>query len=293
MRKLASRLLVVLGVGSVALGGCMVGAGPALAASHTCSGTPATPGVLVGTYTGNVTIEGACAVNDGPVVVKGNLTVAPGSVLIAAFALNDHTGHGSSNLTVAGNVQVQNGAAALLGCEDPHFTCLDNPALGSHDTIDGSLIEQQALGVVVHNSSVVGNIAESGGGGGETCEPSGVFALFGVPVYSDYEDMTIGGSLTVSGLTSCWLGMARDRVSGNMRVLEDQLADPDAIEILSNHITGNLVCQQDSNVWDSSDETENLYPRAPEPNTVLGLREGQCVLSSPATEGGPLGSSPF
>jgi hypothetical protein len=249
--------------------------------------------VLAGTYTGNVVIEGACVVNSGPAAVKGNLTVAPGGALIAAFALNDRSGHGASNLTVSGNLDVLNGATAIVGCEDPHFTCLDNPALGSHDSIGGNLIEQQPLGVVVHNSSVTGNVTESGGGGGFSCEPTGVFALFQSPVYSDYEDMSIGGNLTVSGLTSCWMGMARDRVSGNMQVLEDKLADPDAIEIVSNHIAGNLNCQQNSQVWDSGDLTENLYPRQPQPNTVLGLREGQCVLASPAQEGGPLGPGPF
>ena len=226
------------------------------------------------------------------------LTLGPGAVLLAAFALDDHTGRGSSSLSVRGNLDVQSGASLLLGCEPGHFTCLDDPApedptLSSQGQVSGNLIEQEPLGVVVHNSIIDGNVQETGGGGGASCEPTGVFAAFGSPVYSDYEDTTVHGNLSVTGLSSCWLGVARVRVSGNLSMIKDQLADPDAIEILANHISGNLSCQQNSQVWDSADETENLYPRAPEPNTVSGRRSGQCVLASPAIEGGPLGSSPF
>jgi hypothetical protein len=34
-----------------------------------------------------------------------------------------------------------------------------------------------------------------GGGGGVTCDPSGIFLAFQSPVFSDYEDSTVGGSL--------------------------------------------------------------------------------------------------
>jgi hypothetical protein len=78
-----------------------------------------------------------------------------------------------------------------------------------------------------------------------------------------------------------------------VHVLNDQLADPDAIEIVLNHIHGNLICQSDSMVWDSGDLSQDLFPRVPQPNTVDGNRVGQCVLSSPMTAGGPLGPGPF
>jgi len=88
--------------------------------------------------------------------------------------------------------------------------------------------------------------------------------------------------------------MARDHVKGNMHVVNDQLIDPDAVEILSNQIGGNLLCQQNSNVWDSFDLSDTgLYPRQPAPNSVNGNRVGRCVLASPATEGGPPGPGPF
>jgi hypothetical protein len=113
-------------------------------------------------------------------------------------------------------------------------------------------------------------------------------------VYSDYEDSSIQGNLHVIGLTSCWLGVARVQVGGNLHMIDDQLADPDAIEILANQINGNLLCQQNSRVWDSAEENfESLFPRVPQPNTVNGHRIGQCVLASPTTEGGPSGPGPF
>jgi hypothetical protein len=74
---------------------------------------------------------------------------------------------------------------------------------------------------------------------------------------------------------------------------EHQLADPDAIEIVFNHIHGNLSCQGNSMVRDSGDLSDNLFPRAPQPNTVDGKRRERCVLSSPVSPGGRLGPGPF
>ena len=114
-------------------------------------------------------------------------------------------------------------------------------------------------------------------------------------VFSDYEDNTIGGSIDVIGLDSCWLGLARDNVGRNVKILNDQLADPDAIEILANQIGNNLVCHNNSMVWNSvelSEEEGVVFPREPLPNEARH-RVGQCVLSSPLSEGGPLGPGPF
>ncbi len=41
---------------------------------------------------------------------------------------------------------------------------------------------------------------------------TGIFATLESPVYSDYEDSTIGGNLRVTGLGSCWYGALRDHV---------------------------------------------------------------------------------
>jgi hypothetical protein len=285
------RLLGTLGLALVVVG---VGASSAAAKNHaggpaTCSGTPESPGVLSGAYSSNVTIEGVCAAVAGPAVIEGNLTLTPGSALNAAFS--------TGNVTVRGNLSVGRGALMYLGCIPRSFPCFDDhqkpPTLSSASTIEGNLSETQPLGVVVHNSTIGGNVKETGGGGGTTCKNPPPTFPFGV--FSDYEDNTIGGSIDVIGLDSCWLGLARDKVGRNVKILNDQLADPDAIEILANQIGNNLVCQQNSMVWNSvelSEEEGVLFPREPQPNEARH-RVGQCVLSSPLSPEGPLGPGPF
>jgi hypothetical protein len=289
----------VVAISGLLVGATALGAGPADAAAGRplCTGTPAAPGVLAGAFHSNVLVTGVCAVNGGQAVVYGNLTVAPGAALVAAFALNDVTGKGISSLRVTGKLIVQKGGSALVGCFASSFACLDDPNQ-SAPTFNrrakvGGVVERRPLGVVFHDTLISGNLTEMGGGGGETCVPSGIFGVFGSPVYSDIEDSTVRGNLSITNLSSCWLGTARVQISGNAKYTNDQLADPDAIEILSNHVAGNLVCKGNSMVWDSADLTSNLYPRAPEPNTVLGKRVGQCVLASPPTEGAPPGPGPF
>jgi hypothetical protein len=287
------RLAGALASCTLVLGVMAATAGPAGAARKvSCSGDfsniPASLGVLSGTYDGNVVVSGACAVVAGPAVVNGNLTLAPDSALIAAFA--------SGSLTVNGNLYVQKGATLILGCLPTSFPCFDDPftdgqpSLSSPGSVSGNLIATQPLGVIVHNSTIQGHVTENGGGGGATCDPVGAFAAFGSPAYSDYEDSTVGGSLDVNHLNSCWLGMARVQVGGNMILNQDQLLDPDGAEVISNTVAGNLVCHQNSMVWDSADLSDNLYPRLWEPNTVGGTRVGQCVMAPPIDS--PSGVSP-
>jgi hypothetical protein len=298
-RKL-SRLLVA---GALAGGVGFAVAAPIPAAAdeggvHTCAGTPTTPGVLSGRFE-TVVVQGACEVNAGAAIVEGNLTVAPGGVLLAAFALNDVTGHGLSRLSVGGDLIVSDGATALLGCEPGFFTCLDDPnptspTLFSHDSFGRDVIGDQPLGIIIHSSTIEGNVTEHGGGGGFNCTPTGVFTLFNSPVFSDYEDNWIGGNATISDITSCYLGIARNHVVGDLRVLNNQYADPDAIEITSNHIAGDLVCRENSAVWDSSETSSTSnFPRTPKPNSVGGDRAGQCVLATKTTLHGHKGPGPF
>jgi hypothetical protein len=276
---------------------------PAVAAAagpHTCSGTSKKPGVLAGTYPSGVVVSGTCEVNAGQAHVEGTLTLKPNSVLIAAFGLNHRTKHGGSSLTVTGTVDVGRGATMVLGCNPKSFPCIDDnqhkPKLTSRGAISGNLKESSPLGVLVHSSRIGGSIAENGGGGGLSCKPAGPFTLFKSPVYSDYEDNTVIGSISVSNLKTCWLGFARDHVVGHLTVTGNKVVDPDAIEILSNTVHKNLVCSGNTRVWDSAETSSTpgvLFPRVPQPNIVDGKREGQCVLASPTTMGGPAGPSPF
>lgn len=275
-----------------------MGSGATAAASPPiCSGSQQSPGLLAGTYNSNVIVEGTCAVNGGRAVVRGNLVLRPSSTLVATFALNDRTGVGPSSLRVNGNVSVQSGATLLIGCDPQSSPCLDDPALkmpeepptlSSRSRIFGNLTSRGAQSVVAHNTRIQGNLSQVGGGGGVTCEPEGQ------EIFSAYEDSKIHGNLKVAGLESCWLGLARLHVHGNVTLNNNKLADPDAIEILANKIVGNLVCRNNSMVWNSAEENfGGLFPRVAEPNKVSGHRGGQCVLASPSTEGGPPGPGPF
>jgi hypothetical protein len=285
--------------GLLAAGGVTAAGASVASGTTTCSGTPSTPGVLTGTH-GAVVVKGACEVNAGAAVVNGDLTISPGSVLVAAFALNDKTGTGTSSLAVTGNIYVRTGATLLMGCNPANFACLDDPSqshptLSMHPTVGLDLRSNGALGVIVHNFTVGGDLIQTGGGGGRQCVPQGIFKVFGQPVYSAYEVGSVGGDVRISSVQSCWMGVVQLKVGNTMVMYFNKLADPDAIEILANNITGNLICRGNSRTWNSSEASFGgpLFPRIPQPNTVGRNRKGQCVLASPTKPGGPLGPGPF
>ena len=252
----------------IALMGGSTTASAATPSSTTCGGTPTSPAPLAGgTYT-SVSVTGVCAVNVGQVIVTGDVTVASGAALVAAFAKNDLGGPGTSGLTVDGNIDVASGGTLLLGCEALHFACVDdpdqnNPTLNSPDSVQGSVVATDPLGVVIHDSTIGGDAIQSGGGGGASCTPSGIFAVFMSPVYSDYEDNTIGGNLRITGLTSCWLGGFRNTIGGSVTYSDNNLTDPDANEILSSHIAGNLLCSGNSPAIQYGDSSEDVPHRRP------------------------------
>jgi hypothetical protein len=241
-----------------------------------CSGTLASPGVLSGTHWSNVVIRGACAVNGGNAIIHGDLIVSPGSALVAAFANNDVKGSGTSSLKVTGTLRVGRHAVAILGCEPEAFTCLDDPhqhhpTLASSDTILGNLSVVDALGVIVHNSTIRGWAKETGGGGGLTCNPTkgSAFEAFGSPDYSDFEDNSIGRSLMVTDLRSCWFGALRNDVWRSAHISRNSMADPDAMEIATNTVHGNFSCYANSPAVQFGDSSG-------EPNVVYGWAAGQC-----------------
>ena len=280
-------------IGGLLAAGPATVAGATVTGTVTCKGSFSKPGVLVGTINSNVVVKGLCAVPAGPAVVTGDVTVSAGSVLVAAFGLHN------SSLTVQGNVYVRAGATALLGCNPANFACLDDPhqshpTLSSHFTAGLDLRSNGALGVVVHNFTVGGDVIQTAGGGGRNCTPQGIFKLHGSPVYSAYEVGTVGGDVRISSVQSCWMGVVQLHVGNTVVFHFNKFADPDAIEILANNITGNLICRGNSRVWNSAEASmSHLFPRIPQPNTVGRNRKGQCVLASPTKPGGPLGPGPF
>jgi hypothetical protein len=240
----------------------------------------------------------------------GTLTVTKGAALLAAFGAHH------SSLTVTGNVVVDAGGFAILGCkanpDGSGIPCIDDhakvPKLRSHAVVTGNFVASSPIGVLIHNTTIGGRFTEKGGGGGLSCAPpkSGVFAAFKSPVYSDIEDSTIGGNATISNMKSCWLGFARDKIGGSLTIRKNTMGDPDAIEVLASHIGTNLSCSGNSHpaaeppgaepVWNSTETSMTpgvIYPRRAEPNTVRGLRSGQCVMATPTTLGGASGPGAF
>ena len=286
----AAVLIVPLGLAAGSLAASATPPPPAT----TCSGTAVAPGVLAaGTYS-SVTVSGVCANNAGQVVVTGNVVVQAGGALLAAYAKST-AGPGTSGLTVDGDIDVASGASLLLGCEAAHFACIDDPnqtvpTLNSSDTVLGSILATSPLGVVVHSSTVKGDAVQTGGGGGPSCAPSGIFTTFGSPVYSDYEDNTVGGNLRITGLTSCWLGAIRNTVGGSATISNNTLTDPDASENLANHVGGNLLCQNNSPAVAFGDSHSTS-------NVVGGFATGQCSFSAmapnPAANEPPFGTAPY
>ncbi|HYA01124.1 MAG TPA: hypothetical protein VEK76_12380 [Candidatus Binatia bacterium] len=263
MRAPLARMLAAICVaatGGVAAASAVGATGPPHA---TCTGGP----VAAGSYA-SLTITGTCfGPPTGVVEVLGNLIVGEGATLVANYpSTGPGQPEGDANIVVGGNLRVGAGAAMILGCA-AEIGC----ASTTQDRVDGNLTARGALGVVLHNNAFGGSVSLSGGGGGVSCEPTGIFAAFGLPVYSDIEDNTVAGSVSVSGLESCWFGMLRNLVSGNVSYHDNTYADPDASEVLQNTILGNLYCRDNLPAVQFGDS-------GAAPNQVRGRATGECAF---------------
>lgn len=277
--------------------------------TYTCDGSTGTAPLTAippGTY-GNVVVTGNCSMPLGLVVIKGNLYVNAGSLLDAVTPGDPVAGTQDVPATVliGGNVMVGSGAVLLLGCS-PNISCAPptppsttNTNFGiSFDTVHGSIEAFGAQAVVLHSVAIGGDVDLHGGGGGTAAEacngqaagspidtsivPWSEDAAFDfVPVYSDFEDLTIGGNLQVSGLTSCWLGAIRNFVAGDAIFANNTFGDPDASELLNSVVGRDLGCWNDSPAPQFGDSSAA-------PNLVGGKAYGQCgfnvVLPNPAPE---------
>jgi hypothetical protein len=230
------------------------------AGAGTCSGGS----VGAGSYT-SLTISGFCTVDAGTVNVATNLTVAPGGELVAVF--------GGSDVHVGGNLTVQANGVLILGCEPEELICLNDPdqevgTMTSDDTIGRNLIAQDALAVIVHATHVGLNAVVQGGGGGVTCD-STIPNIPGPPAYIALEDSTIGGNSIIQGVQSCWAGYIRNDVSGNVIYQGNSFADPDASELTTNTVGGNMLCFGNSPPVQFGDSQGA-------PNVVGGKALGEC-----------------
>ncbi len=132
---------------------------PKGAKHNTCTGSadnfPTELGTLSGTTPGTSRFPVLAPSTPVRPTINGNVTVESGSTLIAAFS--------SSPLTVTGNVKVESGGTLVLGCFASSFGCFDdpdqnNPTLNGPATVGGNIIARNALGVIVHDTSIGGNV---------------------------------------------------------------------------------------------------------------------------------------
>jgi hypothetical protein len=239
----------VLAIALGASGLLIAGVGTASAQTSTCSG-----GIIAAGEYGTLVVTGPCELPDaGTVNVHASLTVT------STGALN---GVKLSTLNVQGNVFVRAGGVLELGCSE-ELGC-SGP---SHDRIGQSVRATNALAVILHNDTIGGSVVVSGGGGGLTCAPRAV--LQGSPAYVDVEDSVIGQSVTIAYVKSCWLGVIRNTVHGNVSIHDNTFADPDATEVFSNTISQSLICSNNSPAANAGDSGA--------PNVVGGHKLGECA----------------
>jgi hypothetical protein len=286
-------------VGTSAASAASTGSGNSSDSTYTCAKGNIPPG----TYASMV-ITGVCYMPAGNITVRGNLTVAPGALLDAATRGDPADSPAlPATVVVGGNVSVGKGAVLIFGCS-PNIFCTDPPAI-TYDHIGGDLNATGALGVVVHSASIQGSVSLQGGGGGVNCNSTPVTppakegapapwsedaSLDFTPVYSDFEDTSIGGNLSIVGLESCWLGSLRDQIGGSATFTNNTMADPDALEIDNNLIGTNMTCSGNSAGGVS---TVQFGDGVSAPNMVGGSALGQCGFDvqvlNPAPEAGPGG----
>jgi hypothetical protein len=258
--------------------------------------------VPAGTYS-SIVITGQCYMPVGTIVVRGDVTIAAGALLDAATPGDPESGPVvPATVLIGGNVWVGDGAVLIFGCS-PNIFCGNPPGI-SYDRIGGNLTAVGALGVVFHSAAIGGNVSVIGGGGGTNCnaspaEPPAVGApapwsadasLAFTPVYTDFEDDSIGGNLSIANLRSCWLGTLRNQIGGSTTIVNNILADPDAMEVGSNLIAGNMSCSGD---FAGGVPAVQFGDGAAAPNIVGGWAAGQCgfgeLVLNPAPEAGPGG----
>ena len=134
------------------------------------------------------------------------------------------------------------------------------------------MIANAPLGVVVHVTASEGTRPRPGGGGGVNCTPPGIFAKFQSPVYSDYEDNTIGGNLRITGLNSCWLGGLRNKVGGSVTYRTTPWPTPTPTEILTSPFRRQPPLLRTTRPPSSTGTPDGS------PNVVGGFATGQCAF---------------
>ena len=204
---------------------------------------------------GNLQINGMCRLPPAGTVFASRILIMPGGMLDATRG---------ADLGVLYGITIQSTGSLSIGCEF-------DPSCGVA-TIIGGINADRPTDVIIHNSFIQGNVAINGGGGGTAGSCSRSDPLAGVP-YSDIEDSTIQGNVTVTGYQACWFGMFRNVIPGIVILRDNTLEDPDAMEIADNQIA-TLLCQRNTPAPQFGDSGGGL--------NLVGFAGGQCrAVSAP------------
>lgn len=256
----------------------MVTATAAAASAHqaperrVCKGGP----IASGAYR-SLTITGVCFIPDNETVtVYGDLTVAAGASLNGvgfSGGMPDLSNFNMARIFVHGDVRVRPGAVLGLGCTpamalDPELPFpLCSPTLNSQVVIDGDLIANRPLTMYLDGIVVHGDVVSMGGGPGTGVTRANPAFNFVV------KDITVGENLVMYGWQGGWIGAVRDHVSRNVIYAKNTGNDPDANEIMTNVVGGNLAC------WGNTPPAQygdaQFVPGAA-PNVVGGSALGEC-----------------
>ena len=218
-------------LGALATAGALaIPAGPGSAAgagsAYTCTGGS----IPSGSYS-SITVAGSCdVVPDAVIQVAGNLNVAPGAYFDAQSA--------PATITVGRNVTAAAGSVVGLGCQPRSLVqnsahpCTVEPEGHSVITVNGNVTGTDAQVVLLNGVTVGRNVTLTGGGSEE--------------IPWSVKNNTVGGNITMSGITDEWVGVMFNHVAGNVNLSDITLHDVDpgapGVYIVSNHVGNNLNC---------------------------------------------------
>ncbi len=272
--------VVVLAVAlSVAVVAGLVGATGIASASggktvYTCSGGDFASGHFTSIPSGNydrISVTGVCNIVPGAVIhVAGNIDVAPGAVFDAQSA--------PSTITVGHDVTAGAGSLLGLGCQPTNtigmfagVPCADPYGDGyTTITINGNLTATDANTVLLRG-------AVAPGAGKLTI--NGIVRLTGGSSDNPWsiKGVTIGGGLTVSGVTAEFFGVQFNTIGKNATLsnitVNDVHSPPPGVAVVENTVGGNLSC------WGLTPGVSGGFIPG-ETNHVAGKATGQCAAIS-------------
>lgn len=175
-------------------------------------------------------------------------------------------------VTLNGDVMVKNGGLLAVGNLNMGHGCPTADTATS--IINGDVTATGALSLKLDCTTVNGNVTSRNGGMGgfgSHCEED----QSNPPLNFVVKDNTINGNVAIHSWQGCWLGVIRNNVSGKVNLYNNQTADVDSMEVLTNVIGGNLGCWANSPAPQVGDA---LGPTPPPPpyNVVGGWQFAQC-----------------